>query len=48
MLSLVFPCLSSHYQSDLFPFYELVPPGVSVGYVQTILNDVAKASPLIM
>jgi hypothetical protein len=33
----------SHYQSDLLPRYEPVPSGVSVGYVQTISNDVTQA-----
>ena len=45
MASLVFLCLSSRYRSDLLPRYEPVPPGASVGYVQTISNDVAQASP---
>jgi hypothetical protein len=48
MLSLVFLCLSFHYWSDLLPSYELVPPEDFVGYVQTILNDVAQASPLLV
>jgi hypothetical protein len=45
MSSLVVLCLSSHYRIVLLPHYELVPLPVSVGYVQTILNDVARASP---
>jgi hypothetical protein len=45
MSSLVFLCLSSHYQFILLPHYELMPSRASVGYVQTISNDVAQASP---
>jgi hypothetical protein len=45
MSSLVVLCLSSHYWIILLPHYELVPPPASVGYVQTISNDVARASP---
>jgi hypothetical protein len=45
MLGLVILYLSSHYRFVLLPHYELVPPRVSVGYVQTISNDVARASP---
>jgi hypothetical protein len=45
MLSLIFLSLSSQYQSVLIPHYELVPPRTFVGYVQTILNDVAQTSP---
>jgi hypothetical protein len=45
MLWLVFLDLSSHYQSDLLPCYESMPPEASVGYAQTISNDVAQASP---
>jgi hypothetical protein len=45
MLSLVFFCLSSHYRFDLLPRYEPMSPRASVGYVQTISNDVAQASP---
>jgi hypothetical protein len=44
MSSLVVFCLSSHYQVVLLPHYELVPSPASVGYVQTISNDVAQAS----
>jgi hypothetical protein len=44
MSSLVVLWLSSHYQIILLPHYELVPPLASVGYVQTISNDVARAS----
>jgi hypothetical protein len=45
MLSLVVLYLSSHYRIVLLPHYEPVPPLASVGYVQTISNDVARASP---
>jgi hypothetical protein len=45
MSSLVVLCLSSHYRIVLLPHYELVHPPASVGYVQTISNDVARASP---
>jgi hypothetical protein len=45
MSSLVLLCLSSHYRIILLPHYEQVPPPASVGYVQTILNDVARATP---
>jgi hypothetical protein len=45
MSSLVVLYLSSHYWIVLLPHYELVPPPASVGYVQTISNDVAWASP---
>jgi hypothetical protein len=45
MLSLVVLCLSSHYRIVLLSHYELVPPPASIGYVQTISNDVAQASP---
>jgi hypothetical protein len=48
MSSLVFIYLSSHYWSDLLPRYEALPPRASVGYVQTISNDVARASPRLM
>jgi hypothetical protein len=48
MSSLVILCLSSHYRIVLLPHYELVSPSASVGYVQTILNDVAQASPLLV
>jgi hypothetical protein len=44
MSSLVVLCLFSHYRIVLLPHYELVPPPASVGYVQTISNDVARAS----
>jgi hypothetical protein len=43
MLSFVILCLSSHYRFMLLSHYELVPPWDSVGYVQTISNDVARA-----
>jgi hypothetical protein len=45
MSSLVVLYLSSHYQFVLLPHYELVHPRASVGYVQTISSDVARASP---
>jgi hypothetical protein len=45
MSSLVGLCLSSYYWFILLPHYELVSPQPSVGYVQTILSDVARASP---
>jgi hypothetical protein len=45
MSSLVLLCLSSYYQSDVLPHYEPVPPRNSVGYVQTISNDITQASP---
>jgi hypothetical protein len=45
MSSLVILCLSSHYRIVLLPPYELVPPLTSVEYVQTISNDIARASP---
>jgi hypothetical protein len=44
MLSLIVLCLSSHYWIVLLPHYELVPPPASIGYVQTISNDVAGVS----
>jgi hypothetical protein len=43
--SLIILYLSSHYWIILLPHYELVSPSDSVGYVQTISNDVARASP---
>jgi hypothetical protein len=45
MLSLVVLCLSCYYRFVLLPYYELVPSRASVVYVQTISNDVARASP---
>jgi hypothetical protein len=45
MLSLVVLFLSSYYQFVLLPHYKLVPPRASVAYVQTILSDIARASP---
>jgi hypothetical protein len=33
--------LSSHYRFTLLPHYEPVPSRASVGYVQTISNEVA-------
>jgi hypothetical protein len=48
MSSLVVLCLSSHYRIVLLPHYELVSPSASVGYIQTISNDVARASPRLM
>jgi hypothetical protein len=44
MSSLVVLNFSSHYRIVLLPHYELVPPSASIGYVQTISNDVARAS----
>jgi hypothetical protein len=44
MSSLVVICISSYYRFALLPYYELVPPRVSVAYVQTISSDVARAS----
>jgi hypothetical protein len=45
MSSLVALCLSSYYRFVLLPHYKLVLPRASVAYVQTISNDVARASP---
>jgi hypothetical protein len=45
MSNLIFLCLSSHYRFILLPHYEPAPLRASVGYVQTILNDVTQASP---
>jgi hypothetical protein len=45
MSSLVVLCLSSYYRFVLLPHYKLVPPRASVGYVQTISNDIAQGSP---
>jgi hypothetical protein len=45
MSSLVVLYFSSHYWIVLLPHYELVPPSASIEYVQTISNDVARASP---
>jgi hypothetical protein len=45
MSSLVVICLSSYYWIVLLPHYELVHPSASVEYVQTISNDIARASP---
>jgi hypothetical protein len=39
------PLLSSYYRFILLPYYELVYSWTSVGYVQTISNDVAWTSP---
>jgi hypothetical protein len=47
MLNLVFLYLSSHYQSDLLPRYELVSPKASTRYVQTVSNDVTQSSQLV-
>jgi hypothetical protein len=44
MSSLVVLCLSFYYRFVLLPHYELVPPRASIGYVQTILSDVTRAS----
>jgi hypothetical protein len=41
MSSLVILRLSFYYRFVLLLHYKLVPPQVSVGYVQTILSDVA-------
>jgi hypothetical protein len=48
MSSLVVLFLSSHYRIVLLPHYEPVHPPASIGYVQTISNDVARASPRLM
>jgi hypothetical protein len=48
MSSLVVFCLSSYYRFILLPHYKLVPPRATVAYVQTISNDVARASPQLM
>jgi hypothetical protein len=45
MSTLVVICVSSHYRFVLLPHYELVSPQASIGYVQTISSDVARASP---
>jgi hypothetical protein len=45
MSSLVILYLSFYYRFVLLPHYELVPLQAYVGYVQTILSDVAQASP---
>jgi hypothetical protein len=45
MLSLVVLYLSSYYRFVLLPHYELMPTRASVGYIQTISSDVARASP---
>jgi hypothetical protein len=45
MSSLILLCLFSHFWFVLLPHYEAVPLQASVGYVQTISNDVAQASP---
>jgi hypothetical protein len=45
MSSLVIIYLSSYYRFFLLPYYELVPPHVSVRYVQTISSNVTRASP---
>jgi hypothetical protein len=47
MLSLIFICLSSHYQFFLLPHYKLVSSRASIEYVQTISNDIAQASRLV-
>jgi hypothetical protein len=44
MSSVIVLCLSSHYRIMLLLHYELVPSPASVGYVQTISNNVARAS----
>jgi hypothetical protein len=43
-VSLVVIWLSSHYRIVLLSHYEPMPPSVSVVYVQTISNDVARGS----
>jgi hypothetical protein len=45
MSSLVLLYLSTHYRFVLLPHYELVPLRASVGYVQNISSDIARASP---
>jgi hypothetical protein len=45
MLSLVVFYFSSHYRIIVLPHYEPVPRPASVGYVQTISNDIARAFP---
>jgi hypothetical protein len=45
MSNLFFICLSSYSRFVLFLHYELMSLWASVGYVQTISNDVARASP---
>jgi hypothetical protein len=45
MSSLIVLCLSSHYRIVLLSHYKTMPPSASVGYVQTISNDVARVSP---
>jgi hypothetical protein len=45
MSSLIVICLFSYYRFVLLPHYKLVPPRASVVYVQTISNDVVRASP---
>jgi hypothetical protein len=45
MSSLVILYLSSHYWIVLLSHYEPVSPLASVGYVQNISNDIARASP---
>jgi hypothetical protein len=45
MSSLVILYISSHYRFVLLPHYELVPPRVSVRYVQTVSSDITRASP---
>jgi hypothetical protein len=45
MSSLVVLYLSSYYRFVLLPHYEFVPLRASVAYVQTISDDVTRASP---
>jgi hypothetical protein len=45
MSSLIVICLSCYYRFVLLPYYESVPPQVSVVYVQTISSNIARASP---
>jgi hypothetical protein len=45
MSNLIVICLSFNYRFILLPHYELVHLQAFVRYVQTISNDVARASP---
>jgi hypothetical protein len=45
MSSLVILCLYSYYRFVLLLHYELVSPRTFVAYVQTISNDITRASP---
>jgi hypothetical protein len=44
MLSLVDLCISSHYRFILLLHYEMVALRASIRYIQTISNDIARAS----